>query len=111
MKTLIISILCLMLATSHAGNDPKPAAAAPVILGCLVLVMGATAVYVVIKCYSTDDRDNGPVNVVLERSLDHSEWVPVVTNRVELRGREPIEVFQDTRRNDGAFYRAKLLPN
>lgn len=113
MKTILTLILCLFFAAPPMADEhtPQPIAAAPIILGCLVLAVGATAVYVVVKVCSTDDRDKGPVDVVLERSLDHSEWTPIATNRVTLNGREPIEAFQDVKRNDGAFYRAKLLPN
>jgi hypothetical protein len=110
MKTIITLLLIITLAIPvHAQpKDPQPIAA-PIILGCLVLVVGATATYVIIKCHSTNDNDKGPVRVVLERSPDHATWTPIATNTVVLNGQSPIDAFQDSIRNDGAFYRAKAV--
>lgn len=110
MKTLVTFLLCLMLATpARTEPDPEPVAAAPVMLGLLVLGIGVAAAIVVIKVCSTVPSDTVPVTFVLEKSTDHANWIPVVTNTVTLNGQSPIEVFRGQMKEDVAFYRARKL--
>lgn len=72
----------------------------------VVLVAGATVIY---KVKTTFPNVTGPVTLVLEKSLDHGSWSPVVTNTVVLNGTNAIEFFRSDMTDPSAFYRAKLL--
>lgn len=117
MKTLITAILILAICTLNLNvsaqdkptKDDKAVVSAPVVLGMLVLTVAAAAAYVVVKVYSTNENDNGPVTLVLQESCDNVNWSNVATNTVILAGRSPVEAFSEEQRSGAKLYRAKRL--
>lgn len=104
MKTIITAILCIALVTPCSAPPVPPPGngftAVEVVLAITIVAIGATAVYVVIKCARKLDR---PPTV--ERSTNRVDWSTSGEMFVSMDGAnyvyyEPIEAGP-------VFYRAK----
>jgi len=123
MKTTITAILTMALVLSplHATEpDREPVKSKPSVpdtqthteqsyaLAALVLVCAAVGAFVVLKVHSKHKQLKGPVTLVLEKSTDNVNWTPVFTNNVVINGEQPIDFFQEVRRDGYSFYRARV---
>lgn len=115
MKTLITSILIValtlpVLAQEKEKRKTEPRAEQSWAIAALVLSVAAVGAIVVVKVFNKHGQPdtNVPVDVVLEKSKDHVNWIPVLTNRVVLNGVDPSELFQETRKDGSCFYRARV---
>jgi len=118
MKTFLTVILCLAIlqfsvnASQSVTNDQPEAVQQPnsVLLGIIIIltvvVVGATVVH---KVKTTIPDNHSPVKLVLEKSMDHSNWTPVITNTVTLNGTNAIEFFREDMTDSIAFYRARVV--
>lgn len=118
---LIGFILCFALATeplmAQGTNNPSaskeshgPAFGIGYVIGGIVLAIGGTAVYCIVKVCGKLPSDKGTVTLILEKSPDHATWMPIATNTVTLNGQEPIEIFSEVIRKDqNAFYRTRRI--
>ena len=116
-KLVVATLMCVSLLAqpvlADSGNHPKKdspeAVIAPVVLGLLLLTVAAVGVYCVISVSQKIPANNGTVTVILEKSKDHSTWIPISTNTVTLNGQTPIELLRDQMTDSCAFYRARTI--
>lgn len=114
MKKLIAILLCLTLISVPAMAQNKAPEDTPhqnmgIAVPLLILTIGITGIIVVIKIASNLPSDRKPTTFVLEKSTDHSNWTPIVTNTVTLNGTNAIEFFREYMTDTTAFYRAKKI--
>jgi hypothetical protein len=103
MKTLIaIALACMLAVEVPAQTDPKPTGA---VLAVLVVSAAIVGIYIIVKVNATCPDRTGTVTLVLERSPDCKNWVPVATNTVTLNGVKPIDCFCEPANDPLSFYR------
>ena len=113
MKTITI-ILCLcLICIPVCADSPVPKKGEEQIgligAGVIILCLSIAAGYAIHKIKSSLPDDHRPVKFVLEKSVDHSNWTPIVTNTITLNGTNAIEFFSEQMTDKIAFYRARHL--
>lgn len=126
MKTTLSLILCVLMAytglqaqecplreaTTYQIGDPNATDGKGILLAAFivtVLVGGCVIIWYVRKaCPRCGDK----VTLVLEKTTDWVNWVPILTNTVVLTNSEWVEMFRlqiDQMNEPNSYFRARLL--
>ena len=106
-RTLSLILVGFMLTLTLPAQEKQPKRDG---IWCVAFVIGCVVVagYVIWRVHATTATPDTPVQLVLEKSMDHGTWTPVVTNTVILKGTNWVDVFSEKMTDPICFYRARI---